>query len=97
MHSYNPPHKKGDHVPTTAEQVSNPLPLSPFQKQDFNRANQKRKGGKEGKGERKTGDPFGEVVPSPITAAGLIPVVWDSQLSCYGNAALKITSVASKL
>lgn len=37
----------------------------------------------------KTEDPFGEVVPSPIPVAGLVPLVWDSQLSCYCITELK--------
>lgn len=40
-----------------------------------------------GKG-RETGDPVGEVVPSPIPAAGLVPLFWDSQLGCYGIAVI---------
>jgi len=44
---------------------------------------------KGGKGDRKTGDPFGEVVPSSIPVAGLVPLFLDSQLSCHSITALK--------
>lgn len=65
-----------------------PTPSPAFQKQDLNRVNQGKQAREKG-GKIEAGDPFGEVVPSPMPAAGLVPLFRDSQLSCYSITELK--------